>query len=346
MRASATRSLLAGLARAAVLALLGLSALLPTGCAVSIWPPALPTRAYTPVPLPTPTNTPWAVPARAYYQEGLTRQNLGDLDGAITSFSAALRLRPGMGTAYVSRGGVYLALGEHRQALADAEAALALDPSDASAVMLRAETLRLMGSARSALAAFDEALALDPSLRVASYRSRWLAAEAAGDPERQMALSREYARQQPDDGMRFFYSGWALIEAGRPLSATAVLIEGTGRPTTVLALLWYALGCAHSASSAWPEAVIAFETARALAEAGDSSIGLHSVQPLADLYGMLGRAYLSAGRCLDAQSALERAAALDRAGSGYGAFAVQARQCQTPTPLPTPYPTTTPSRIW
>ena len=57
----------------------------------------------------------------------------------------------------------------------------------------------------------------------------------------------------------------------------------------------------------WQEATSSSEAARALVQAGDTSLTVHSDQPIADLFGLLGRAYLGAGRCVDAEMMLEYA---------------------------------------
>ena len=82
----------------------------------------LPTRAATPTP------TPNAVSAQAYYEEGLARQEAGDADGALQSFTWAIEVMPDFAPAYVARGTVYLAQGRIDLALDDANAALEADP--------------------------------------------------------------------------------------------------------------------------------------------------------------------------------------------------------------------------
>ena len=114
-------------------------------------------------------------------------------------------------------------------------------------------------------------------------------------------------------------------------------------PAGATALVWFTLGQAYLAASAGPEAVTAFEAARRLVEEGDSSLALHSDQPLVDLFGMLGRAYIATGRCVDAEMMLQYAVEIGGGAGDYAAFLGQARLCQTPTPRPTPYPTITPS---
>jgi len=304
-------------------------------------PQRLPTRA----PTPTPTATPFSIPAEAYYEEGVNRWEAGDAEGALQSFSWAIQLAPDLAPAYLARGGIYLAQGQLRQALAEADAALRVDRYSAAACMLRGEALRKLGRPGPALAAFEQALKLNPTLRVETFRSRWLAACAAHDGTRLLALSKEYAGAHPDCPLRPYYQGWALIELNTPDVAVDALIEGIGATPDPPALLWFALGQAYAAEQAWSESVTAFEAARGLVQAGDTSLRVHSDRPVAELFSALGRAYIGAGRCVDAEIVLEYAAEVGAQASAYATPLAEARLCQTPTPTATPYPTATPM-IW
>lgn len=303
-------------------------------------PERLPTRAVIPTPTPAPTS--FSIGAQTYYEEGLACQETGDADGALQSFTWAIQLAPDFAPAYVARGTVHLAQGELRLALADADGALEADPASAPAYALRGETQRLLGRARPALEAFDHALALDPDLKAETLRSRWLIARAARDSSRLLSLSREYAAAHPDDPLRHYYHGWALIELGTPGVAINTLVEGIEATSDPPALLWFALGQAYAENGSWQEAVTSFEAARTLVQAGDTSLAIHSDRPIADLFGALGRAYLGADRCVDAEMMLEYALSVGAPASEYAAALREARLCQTPTPSATPYPTVTP----
>lgn len=303
-------------------------------------PQRLPTRAATPT--AAATATPFSIPAQAYYEEGLARQRAGDAEGALQSFAWAIRRTPDFAPAYVARGGVYLARGEFKRALADAGNALEADPTNGAAYALRGETLRLLGRARPALEAFDQALELGPALRTETFRSRWLAVRATGDTDRLLALSREYTNAHPDDPLRHYYRGWAFIELGKSNVAINVMVREMKATLDSPALLWFTLGQAYAADHYWQEAVTSLEAARALVQTGDASLALHSDRPIVDLFGALGRAYLGAGRCTDAEAMLEYAVSSGAPASEHADALEEARLCQTPTPTATPYPTTTP----
>ena len=309
--------------------------LLAACTASSATPQRLPTRA--PTPTPVPTSTPFSITARTYYEYGLARQKAGDAEGALQSFTWAIQRAPDFAPAYVARGTVYLAQGKLRLALAETDAALEADPTSVAAYALRGETLRLLGRAGPALAAFDQALALDPTLKAETFRSRWLAARAGHVSGRLLKLSLEYAAAHPDDPLRYYYRGWTLIEGGAPTTAIHALAEGIETTSDPPALLWFALGQAYMAVQAWRESVTSFEAVRALVQAGDSSLAIHSDRPIADLFSALGRAYLGAGRCVDAETMLEYAVDVGAAASAHAAALEEARLCQTPTPTATPY---------
>jgi tetratricopeptide (TPR) repeat protein len=324
--------------------LCGLLALLIAGCAApAATPQRLPTRAPTPVQTPTPT--PFSISAQAYYEAGLARQEVGDTGGALQLFTWAIQLAPDFALAYVARGAIYLAQESPRQALAEADAAIEADPDNADAHALRGETLRLQKRSRAALESFEQAVALDPTLGEKTFRSRWLAGRAAHDAARLLAMSREYAVAHQDDPLRHYYRGWALAESDTPELAVETLVEEIKTAPDVPAALWFALGQAYAAVQAWPESVTAFEAARVVVQAGDTSMIVHSDQPIADLFTALGQAYLRAGRCVDAEAMLKYAVEVGAADKPTAALLEEASSCQTPTPTFTPYPTATPL-IW
>lgn len=321
-----------------------LVAALLTGC-VSTTPN--PTTPVSPLRLPTrvpPTLTPTSPPpdVQGYYEEGLAYQQAGNAEAALQAYTRIIELAPDFAPAYVARGGIYLARNEYTLALRDADAALKADPAHAVAYALRAETLRLMGRPAQALQVFDQALSRNPDLRMMTFNSRWLAARAARSLLHLKELGREYTLEHPDDPMGRYYRGWALIEEGNPSAAVSTLIRGIEATPHPPAVLWFALGWAYAGERAWQEAVISFETAYRLMQSGDTSLALHTDRPAADLCGALGRAYLGAGRCAEAEAMLNYAIEIGAPAAEYRSAIQEARICQTPTPMPTQYPTTTP----
>jgi tetratricopeptide (TPR) repeat protein len=258
--------------------------------------------------LPPPTATPG--PA-ALYDQGLACQQAGDWECARTAFSRALELDPSLAPAYRARGAVHLALGDGPAALRDAQMAIALAPEDAGGYALLGEVLRrAFNDPVQALDAYGAAVKRDPSLAPVLFLARWECAVAAARSDRMAELAAEYARLHPEDPMRMYYRGRALLAQGLPRVAIRVVgesIEREGGPAAV----WFVLGEAYAAEEAWPEAIICYEQARALMEAGDSSLGVVSGNPAATLAFALGTAYLYAGRCADAEAAFRHARALN-----------------------------------
>ncbi|MGB9776510.1 MAG: tetratricopeptide repeat protein [Anaerolineae bacterium] len=285
------------------LGMLGLLLLALAGCM------AEPSPA-TPSPLPT-APPPTATPGPAVlYDQGLACQRAGDWECARAAFSRTLALDPGFAPAYRARAAVHLALGDGPAALQDAQTAMMLAPEDAGAHALLGEVLRrAFHDPLQALDAYDAAVQRDPSLAPALFPARWECAVAAARSDRMAALATEYASLHPDDPLRAYYRGRALLAQGLPRVAIRVVgetIDQGGGP----AALWFILGEAYAADGAWREAVICYEQARALMEAGDSSLGVVSEAPAAALAFALGTAYLYAGRCADAEAALRHARAL------------------------------------
>ena len=258
--------------------------------------------------LPPPTATPG--PA-ALYDQGLACQQAGDWECARTAFSRALELDPSLAPAYRARAAVHLALGDGPAALRDAQMAIALAPEDAGGYALLGEVLRrAFNDPVQALDAYGAAVKRDPSLAPVLFPARWECAVAAARSDRMAELAAEYARLHPEDPMRMYYRGRALLAQGLPRVAIRVVgesIEREGGPAAV----WFILGEAYAAGEAWPEAVICYEQARALMEAGDPSLRVVSETPAAALAFALGTAYLYAGRCADAEAAFRHVRALN-----------------------------------
>lgn len=312
------------------------------GCCVD---PPVPSSPLSPLRLPTripTTATPMPVSAQVYYEAGLACRQRDDIAGALQYFDWAIEVDPEFAPAYVARGAVYLAQGRLYLALDDADRAIAADPDAASAHALRGEVLRLLGFYTQASQAFEQAVGLDPMLEEDLFSSRWLTACASGDSARLLVLSRDYVENHPGDPLRYYYRGWAFISSERPQLAIRLLVEGIEGSSDSPALLWFALGHAYVDNNSWQEAVISLETAGELIQAGDTSLEIHSERPLIDFFDAMGRAYLGAGRCADAEMMIEHAIALGAPASEYAALLRESHLCMTPTPSPTPYPTTTP----
>ncbi len=320
-----------------------ISCVLLTACASSATPttPAtgarLPTRRPTAVETDTPTGPAPSLPAEAYHRQGVERQQRGDLLGARRYFDWAIRRDPAFAPAYVSRGTLHLAEGELDRALSDAQAALEIEPT-ARAHWLRGEVLHAMGRHADALQAFDHALARDPALRKDTFHARWEAARAAGNQGRLSDMGAEFSVDYPADPLRSYYQGWPLLTSEQYDEAIDLLVEGIEGADRPPALLWYLLGRAYIGIEAWQEAILSLEEARELVQVDDVSMAFHTDQPVGELFVTLGRAYLGAGRCADAETMLAYGLSIGAPMEGNVQVLEEARICQTPTPEPTPTP--------
>ncbi|MCS7178402.1 MAG: tetratricopeptide repeat protein [Anaerolineae bacterium] len=292
-----------------------------TGCAAGL-------PSATPSPLP-PSPLPTATPDPAiFYEQGLACQQAGDWECARLAFSRTLELNPGFAFAYRARAAVYLALGDGPMALRDAQTAIMLVPEDAEAYILLGEILRrAFHDPLQALDAYDAAVQRDPALAPVLFPVRWECAVVAARSDRMAELAAEYARLHPDDPMRMYYRGRALL-AHRASRIAIQVVGETIQQEEGLAALWFVLGEAYAADGAWREAVICYEQARALMTAGDPSLQAVSRNPAATLALALGTAYLYAGRCGDAEAVFRYAQALGSDRPDLPTLIGQAMICQ------------------
>lgn len=291
----------------------------------------LPTR----LPRETPTPTPFALAAELYVEQGKALRRAGETARARQYYTWAIRRDPECAKAYLARSSLFLALGNLEEALLDANAALALEAT-AEGYLLRGEVLRRLERYESAWMALGEALEREPGLGDETFHARWLIARALEDAERLSTLAAEYTRDHPEDSLRHYYRAWAVLEHGEPEEALRLLVSGLDESTDQAAVMWYLLGRAYVRTGAWSEAVVSLETARSLVEVGDTTLAIDTSQPVADLFVALGRAYLGAGRCVDAERMLSHGLSTGASMSEHLGALEEARICQTPTPRSDP----------
>src|SRR5579864_8764382 len=98
---------------------------------------------------------------------GLALFRQGGYVAAISEFTEALHLDPGLAVAFVNRGAANFQMDNLDRALADLDAALALKPGLLDALGWRGQVWFKLGEFNKALADYNEALALRPDYRVA-----------------------------------------------------------------------------------------------------------------------------------------------------------------------------------
>ncbi|HVO44035.1 MAG TPA: tetratricopeptide repeat protein [Aggregatilineales bacterium] len=142
---------------------------------------AVPVLGATPAPTPIPGATPAPTGSvEAYLDEGASRFDAGDLDGAIAQFSAAIALDPANEEAYLRRGNARYYKADYPGALADYSKAAQLKPGDAIAFFNLCNAQYYLKDYDGALADCDTAIRLDPS-RGPVYDSRGLVRSLQGD---------------------------------------------------------------------------------------------------------------------------------------------------------------------
>ncbi|MGE0434145.1 MAG: tetratricopeptide repeat protein [Planctomycetota bacterium] len=95
------------------------------------------------------------------FSRALIRHSVGDLEGAIDDYSAALRIDPQLKGAYNNRGNVWQAQGKLDEAMADYDAVLRINPQSADAYYNRGNVQALRGRLDEAIADFDAAIRIN-----------------------------------------------------------------------------------------------------------------------------------------------------------------------------------------
>ena len=93
----------------------------------------------------------------------------GDLDGAITAFTAAINADPTLAIAYTKRGMALALQHKFTEALADLDKAIQLDPKEQEAYYQRGSVKGEKGDFDGALADFNQAIELAPGYAMAFY---------------------------------------------------------------------------------------------------------------------------------------------------------------------------------
>jgi tetratricopeptide (TPR) repeat protein len=131
--------------------------------------------------------------ARAYVLRGDAKAELGDDDGALADYNAAIGIDPDFEYAYVTRCETRLDVGNVEGALSDCDVALRLSPDDGQAFKDRADVYFEADSYPEALADYDKAVALGdttPSVYAARCdTNRLLHKDAAAKSDCERALT-------------------------------------------------------------------------------------------------------------------------------------------------------------
>lgn len=132
-----------------------------------------------------------------HFELGFTLQNIGDLQGAIAEYRAALRLNPSHASAHYNLGVVLQSKRDLEGAVAEYRAALRLNPNDLNAHTNLGVALQTTGDLEGAIAEYHTALRLDPNHANAHY-NLGVVLQDIGEPTEAAKEFRESLRLIPE----------------------------------------------------------------------------------------------------------------------------------------------------
>lgn len=196
---------------------------------------------------------------RPYDRRGWARGVNGDLDGAISDFSAAIRLNPNDATAYGLRGKAFSDKGELEKALTDLGQAIRLNPNDALAHQNRGYVFFKKQEWETALADLDAAIRLDPKLAIA-YSNRGSTYSRMGEYAKALGDLNEGIRLAPRDGKAYNSLAWLLATCPDTSIRNGTKAVGAAKTACELEAwkTWYCvgtLGAAYAESGNFEQAI-------------------------------------------------------------------------------------------
>ncbi|MYB65221.1 tetratricopeptide repeat protein, partial [Candidatus Poribacteria bacterium] len=100
--------------------------------------------------------------AEPYYNRGLVKHQLGEVDHAIEDYNTAIKLLPQLAEVYYNRGLAYDERGEYKLAIQDCNTAIKIDPKDVNAYINRGIIHRENEEHDRAIDDFNKAMELKP----------------------------------------------------------------------------------------------------------------------------------------------------------------------------------------
>jgi tetratricopeptide (TPR) repeat protein len=144
----------------------------------------------------------------AYWNRGVTRQDLGDKTGAIADFTQILQFNPEDAITYNYRGIVQHDLGRMSAALSDFSESIRLDPQPATTYCNRGFVYLEQGALDKAIADFTQALQHRPDWDL-SYFYRGMAWQKSGNHYKAISDYGEALYLAPDSAVSHYYRGLA-----------------------------------------------------------------------------------------------------------------------------------------
>ncbi|MCC5654226.1 tetratricopeptide repeat protein [Nostoc sp. XA013] len=123
---------------------------------------------------------------QTFYQQGVSKYEAGNYEGAVEDFNQTIELDPQNALAYNRRGDAYYRLGDYEQAQADSSQAILLNPQDANAYFDRGFAFSELGKYKEAIADYTQSIKLN-SENAYAYYGRGLARVQVKDHKAAMA---------------------------------------------------------------------------------------------------------------------------------------------------------------
>jgi tetratricopeptide (TPR) repeat protein len=152
--------------------------------------------------------------ANDYYNRGIARAKLGDLDGAIADFSKVIEIDSQEAQAYYNRGYARHLKKDLDGAIADYTKYIELEPRDPDGYNNRGNVRRAKGDFDGAIADLNKAIEIDPRYAKAYY-NRGFALDAKGDPDRAIADYTKSIELEPLDADGYGKLAWLLATTFR-----------------------------------------------------------------------------------------------------------------------------------
>jgi tetratricopeptide (TPR) repeat protein/tRNA A-37 threonylcarbamoyl transferase component Bud32 len=137
--------------------------------------------------------------AKIIYEQGADKYQKQNYQGAIESFTQAIKINPDYAQAYNERGDAFYRLGNYEKSQSDSSEAIRLNPQDANAYYDRGFTLYTLNNYNGAIADFSQAITIN-SKNADAYYARGLARSqikekqnAIEDFNQAIAINSDYA---------------------------------------------------------------------------------------------------------------------------------------------------------
>lgn len=147
------------------------------------------------------------------FRLGVAERLLGELTGAVKSFSKALEIDPNLGEAYFRRGICFFFLGEEKLAVRDFEQAASINFDSPRSNLWKGMAHAQAGETGEAIRAYGEAVSVSDRYTPA-YVNRGLAHMLEKDYEKAIADFNEAIRLHPTEAMHYYRRAKAQSMAG------------------------------------------------------------------------------------------------------------------------------------